>query len=251
MNQEYLKGIHSEMCSKDAVIFQATENNIISFLKNSLSAERSEIRTLDGKRFLTTIKGKWIDICPDRIYLEEKLKPLIQAVKEGRKRLLPLQKIRVEQLEGYCPPLPDWNYFFWLGCSNEEYEKYRNQKEPKTVPYKVFGEEFPIQLKVDEYIGTGNLSIEMINWKYKYPSPWAVLTVDLDEVCEKDCSYVDTNHHGRKILSWIIENGLGEVTGESKRIGYCTYEKVHFTPEKLKDYDSEGYQKYETKFEEI
>ena len=67
------------------LFFQATENNIISFLKNSLFAERSEIRTLDGKRFLTTIKGKWIDICPDRIYLEEKLKPLILAVKEGRK----------------------------------------------------------------------------------------------------------------------------------------------------------------------
>ena len=47
MNQEYLKGIHSEMCSREAIIFQATENNIISFLKNSLFAERSEIRTLD------------------------------------------------------------------------------------------------------------------------------------------------------------------------------------------------------------
>ena len=101
MNQEYLKGIHSEMCSRETIIFQATENNIISFLKNSLFAERSEIRTLDGKRFLTTIKGNWIDICPDRIYLEEKLKPLILAVKEGRKMLLPLKQIKVEQLEGY------------------------------------------------------------------------------------------------------------------------------------------------------
>ena len=44
MNQEYLKGIHSEMCSREAIIFQATENNIISFLKNSLFTERSEIR---------------------------------------------------------------------------------------------------------------------------------------------------------------------------------------------------------------
>lgn len=93
MNQEYLKGIHSEMCGKDAIIFRATENNIISFLKNSLSAERSEIRTLDGKRFLTTIKGKWIDICPDRMYLEEKLKPLLLAVKEGKKNLIPLKQI--------------------------------------------------------------------------------------------------------------------------------------------------------------
>lgn len=194
MNQEYLKGIHSEMCSRETIIFQATENNIISFLKNSLFGERSEIRTLDGKRFLTTIKGNWIDICPDRIYLEEKLKPLILAVKEGRKMLLPLKQIKVEQLEGYRPPIPDWNYFFWLGCSDEEYENFRKQKKPKTVMYEAFGEKFPIQLKVDKYSMTGNLAIEMVNWKHRYPSSWAALTVDLNEVCEKDCSYVDTNH---------------------------------------------------------
>ncbi len=250
MNQEYLKGIPSEMCSREAIIFQATENNIISFLKNSLFAERSEIRTLDGKRFLTTIKGKWIDICPDRIYLEEKLKPLILAVKEGRKMLLPLKQIKVEQLEGYRPPIPDWNYFFWLGCSDEEYENFRKQQKPKTVMYEAFGEKFPIQLKVDKYSITGNLAIEMVNWKHRYPSSWAALTVDLNEVCEKDCSYVDTNHHGRKILSWIIENGLGELTGQRNRSGYCTYEKIRFYPEKLKDCDPEGYQRYKIKFEE-
>lgn len=123
MNQEYLKGIHSEVCSREAIIFQATENNIISFLKNSLFAERSEIRTLDGKRFLTTIKGKWIDICPDRIYLEEKLKPLILAVKEGRKMLLPLKQIKVEQLEGYRPPIPE------VMKNTRTSESSRNQKQ--------------------------------------------------------------------------------------------------------------------------
>lgn len=116
--------------------------------------------------------------------------------------------------------------------------------------YEAFGEKFPIQLKVDKYSMTGNLAIEMVNWKHRYPSSWAALTVDLNEVCEKDCSYVDTNHHGRKILSWIIENGLGELTGQRNRSGYCTYEKIRFYPEKLKDCDPEGYQRYKIKFEE-
>lgn len=251
MNQEYLKGIHSEMCGKDAVIFQATENNIIRFLKNSQSAERSEIRTLDGKRFLTTIKGKWIDICPDRMYLEEKLKPLLQAVKEGKKSLIPLKQVETEKLEGYCPPMPDWNYFFWSGYSDEDYDNFRKQEEPKMVFYEAFGEKFPIQLMIKGYSTTGNLEVEMVNWKYRYPSPWAALTVDLHEVCEKDCAYVDTNHHGRKILSWILESGLGEMTGEISRNGYCTYEMVHFNPERLKYFDPEGYRRYETNYEEI
>ena len=104
----------------------------------------------------------------------------------------------------------------------------------KTVMYEAFGEKFPIQLKVDKYSITGNLAIEMVNWKHRYPSSWAALTVDLNEVCEKDCSYVDTNHHGRKILSWIIENGLGELTGQRNRSGYCTYEKIRFYTGKIK-----------------
>lgn len=139
--------------------------------------------------------------------------------------------------------------FFWLGCSDEEYENFRKQQKPKTVMYEAFGEKFPIQLRVDKYSITGNLAIEMVNWKHRYPSSWAALTVDLNEVCEKDCSYVDTNHHGRKILSWIIENGLGELTGQRNRSGYCTYEKIRFYPEKLKDCDPEGYQRYKIKFE--
>ena len=58
MNQEYLKGIHSEMCGKIAQLFSRQQNNIIRFLKNSQSAERSEIRTLDGKRFSNNNKGE-------------------------------------------------------------------------------------------------------------------------------------------------------------------------------------------------
>ena len=64
--------------------------------------------------------------------------------------------------------------------------------------YEAFGEKFPIQLKVDKYSITGNLAIEMVNWKHRYPSSWAALTVDLNEVCEKDCSYVDTNPSWKK-----------------------------------------------------
>ena len=96
MNQEYLKGIHSEMCSREAIIFQATENNIISFLKNSLFAERSEIRTLDGKRFLTTIKGKWIGICgelgADLELTETFLKMGIDELSVSPSMILPVRK---------------------------------------------------------------------------------------------------------------------------------------------------------------
>lgn len=250
MNQKYLKGFTSDMYDGKAIIFAATENNIVSFLKRNLLAERVEIRTLDGKRFITALSGKWIDICPDRKYLEEKLNPLIQAVKDGTKKLLPLKKIQEEEVKGYQPPIPDWNYFQWIGLSDEDYEKLKSQDRPDTVEYEAFGEKFPLQLKVEQYFNTGNLAIEMISWKNGYPEDWSILTVNLMEICEKDCSYVDTNHHGKKILTWITENGLGSLTGETYRSGFCTYEKVHFHAEKLKELDLEGYQKYAEQFEE-
>ena len=68
MNQQYLKGISSIMGSGESVIFPATEGNIISFLKMNQMAERSEIRTLDGKKFLTALKDAVIDICPDKAF---------------------------------------------------------------------------------------------------------------------------------------------------------------------------------------
>ena len=116
------------------------------------------------------------------MYLEEKLKPLLQAVKEGKKSLIPLKQVETEKLEGYCPPMPDWNYFFWSGYSDEDYDNFRKQEEPKMVFYEAFGEKFPIQLMIKGYSTTGNLEVEMVNWKYRYPSPWAALTVDLHEV---------------------------------------------------------------------
>ena len=86
MNQQYLKGISSNMGSGESVIFPATEGNIISFLKMNQMAERSEIRTLDGKKFLTALKDAVIDICPDKAFLEDKIRPLLGRVKKVWKR---------------------------------------------------------------------------------------------------------------------------------------------------------------------
>ena len=93
MNQQYLKGISSIMGSGESVIFPATEGNIISFLKMNQMAERSEIRTLDGKKFLTALKDAVIDICPDKAFLEDKIRPLLGRVKKGMEKVPKLQVI--------------------------------------------------------------------------------------------------------------------------------------------------------------
>lgn len=248
MNQAYLKGINSNMKNGDSIIFHASAGNIVGFLKMSMSAERSEIRTLDGKKFLTAIKGMLIDICPDLKYLEEKLKPLIRAVKEGKQKLPPVKAVDQSEVNGYIPPMPDWNCLAWRGCTNQEYERMKDMKRPKTLNYEAFGETFPMQIEVSSYANNGNLAIQLTSWKYGYPEPWSTLTVNLFDICEKNSSYVDTNNHGKKILNWILEKNLGRLTGDTLQSGYCVYPKVLFFKEKLEELDPEGYRKYEEQF---
>lgn len=248
MNQQYLKGISSIMGSGESVIFPATEGNIISFLKMNQMAERSEIRTLDGKKFLTALKDAVIDICPDKAFLEDNIRPLLRRVKKGMEKVPKLQVIEAKVLDKYEPPMPDWNCLYWEGVSDEVYEELRSMKKPVMLEYEAFGKKYPIQVKVSSYLNNGNLAIQMYDWMEGYPELWATLTVNLWEMCEKDCSYVDTNNHGKKILDWIKKNNLGRVTGRECCSGYCRYPEVHFNEERLRELDPDGYEKYSEQF---
>ena len=159
-----------------------------------------------------------------------------------------LQVIEENVLDKYEPPMPDWNCLYWEGVSDEEYEELRTMKKPVMLEYEAFGRKYPIQLKVTSYLNNGNLAIQMYDWIEGYPEPWAMLTVNLWDVCEKDCAYVDTNNNGKKILDWIKKNNLGRVTGRERCSGYCKYPEVHFNEERLRELDQDGYEKYEEQF---
>ena len=248
MNQQYFKGISSMMAPGECVIFPATEGNIVSFLKMTRVADRAEIRTLDGRKFLTSLKDALIDICPDANFLDEKIRPFLGRVKEGKEKIPKLSVIKGEDVKDYKPPMPDWNCLYWKGVSNEEYESFRKMRKPVMLDYEAFGKKFPMQLEVTSYADNGNLAIQLYEWADGYPEPWAMLTVNLEEVCERDCSYVDTNNNGRKILTWITENNLGIVTGRERRSGYCVYPEVHFNAERLRELAPVGYEGYAKRF---
>lgn len=248
MNQQYLKGISSTMAAGECVIFPATAGNIVSFLKRTRTAERSEIRTLDGWKFLTSMKDTLIDICPDIKFLEEKIRPFLERVKQGREKIPKLPVLKPEDVRGYKPPKPDWNCLYWKGVSNEAYASMSRMTKPELLEYSAFGRKFSVQLKVEMYLDNGNLAIQLYEWNDDFPEPWAMLTVNLSVPCEKDCAYIDTNNNGRKILEWIVRNDLGKMTGRERRSGYCSYPEVHFNAERLRELDPDGYEKYEERF---
>lgn len=106
------------------------------------------------------------------------------------------------------------------------------------------GKTFPVTLKIARY-GNGNLAIVLMRQELEgFWDVWTRLTVNLPELCDTDCAYIDVNNNGDEILSWLSKNGLAIPTGRSASSGYCTYPEYHFDPDALKRLDPDGYAAY-------
>lgn len=85
-------------------------------------------------------------------------------------------------------------------------------------------------LEVCEYQMDGSTAVKI--WSPE-DGPVATITTCLaDPFIEEGESYVDTNNCPWA-MKFIERYGLGEMTGETGRSGYCTYPKVRWNREKL------------------
>lgn len=107
------------------------------------------------------------------------------------------------------------------------------QAELKKYMLNVYGKSYQVSLKKSTYLNNKNLYVGLDVWEDDYPEPWSDLTVNLDEICEPDCAFIDTNNNGDAIIKWIIENGIGELTGRMGFSGFCVYPEVRFKKEIL------------------
>ena len=97
-------------------------------------------------------------------------------------------------------------------------------------------EDYEIALVVSKYM-TGNMAIAMeyYDGEIHQLMPYAALTVNLvNEKCGENCAFVDVNNLGSKILSWIFQNNLGELTGRCRMSGHCIYPEIKFNMEEVK-----------------
>ena len=73
-----------------------------------------------------------------------------------------------------------------------------------------------VYLKKTKYVNNNVLAILMY---CEDGEPYGTVTVNLPYAfhTDFDCSYVDTNNFdwgGRSIVAWLVENEIGEMTGE-------------------------------------
>ena len=88
-------------------------------------------------------------------------------------------------------------------------------------------------LTVDRYRYDNSTAVQL--WNYT-DGPIARLTVCLDDKSlDEDEAYLDTNNLPEAV-DFVKEYGLGELTGDFRRSGWCVYPKVKFNMDELEKY---------------
>ena len=96
-----------------------------------------------------------------------------------------------------------------------------------------YGSEHPITLNLSQYSNNRNLYVGLLTHEDGFPEPWSNLTVNLGINCKGNCAFIDINNNGKEIVSWLVENNLGKLTGRTQISGYCTYPEFEFDLDEL------------------
>lgn len=106
-----------------------------------------------------------------------------------------------------------------------------------------FGKE-QIRLEVGSYMYGNRLYIGMLSKDSGGWESFADLTVNLTHVPAKaNEAYIDHNSSKAKI-QFIQKHKLGKVLDETAQSGFCTFKKVAFDMERLKELDPKGVEKF-------
>ena len=109
MNQKYFAGFYlNEMGEEICLCFDATAENLASFICQYSEYSHSFVTTLNGQLFLSASYGV-IEICEHQKYLAEKLYPVLLPMELGEIPIPELHEIPKRDLECYDEPVPDWS----------------------------------------------------------------------------------------------------------------------------------------------
>lgn len=237
MNQKYLRGTTN---GQDSVYFQATVENISAFIMENCYHD-GMILTINGLPLLYATMGTVIQ-CPDLTFLARELLPVLVPMQLGKAKVPTLQKVSKPQAMMKEPPLPDGNYLYLDGVSNELWEEIIHGAGLTKLRSGYAQRE--VRLTVHSYQQDGNLAIQFHSWEHSNLEPFASLTLNFPGQREKDCAFIDTKKLGSGILYWLWANQLAEPTGNQTISGYVQYPEYRFNPERLKRIDPVGYAKY-------
>ena len=103
-----------------------------------------------------------------------------------------------------------------------------------------------LTVTVCSYAVNKRLAIDLLCKENGYWEPYAFLTVNLPEVpLQANEAFIKDFDENAGLLDFVLKNKLGKVLpGQEGRSGFCTYPKIAFDMEKLREFDPEGTGKY-------
>lgn len=116
----------------------------------------------------------------------------------------------------------------------------------KSVPFhNAFGE-YELTVTVCSYAVNKRLAIDLLCKEDGYWEPYAFLTVNLPEVpLQANEAFIKDFDENAGLLEFVLKNKLGKILpGQEGCSGFCTYPRIAFDMEKLREFDPEGTEKY-------
>lgn len=123
-------------------------------------------------------------------------------------------------------------------------EKGKEQAETDLQLTDSFGDTFQVQVEVNVYLDNKSLCVSLTAMEDGIPEPYGNITVNLDGTVPNYCAYVDTNNMPN-IEAFLVENGIAEFTGLTKKSGYCEYPLYLFDSDRLCELCPGGMAQYE------
>ncbi len=115
----------------------------------------------------------------------------------------------------------------------------------KSVPFHSPFGDFELTVTVCSYAQNGRLAVNLLCKEDEFWAPYAFLTVNLPkEPLKPNEAFIKDSAENVGLLDFVLKNQLGKLCPEVGRSGFCTYPKIAFDMEKLREFDPEGTEKY-------
>lgn len=115
----------------------------------------------------------------------------------------------------------------------------------QTLPFHNRFGNYDLALAVETYEDNGRLAVELLCQEEDYLEPYAMLTVNLPgETVQPNEAFIKDFDENQGLLQFVLDNHLGTLCPERGFSGRCSYPKIAFDMEKLKEFDREGTEKY-------
>lgn len=115
----------------------------------------------------------------------------------------------------------------------------------QTLPFHNRFGNHDLALAVETYEDNGRLAVDLLCLEDGDLMPYAMLTVNLPrEAVKPNEAFIKDFDENQGLLQFVLDNHLGTLCPERGFSGFCSYPKIAFDMERLKDLDREGTEVY-------